>query len=1525
MKIVEFKVLSPEDIRRISHVEIKNAKTFHKGLPCEYGLLDARMGTCSKSVPCATCKSYIEECPGHYGHIELPVPVYNISFLSHTVKILNAVCCFCSRLLLSSVNEPNIHHNIDDSQERVAHFKNITLRLKSVRQCKHCLRKLPKYRKKGDLIFETWPSPTKNESTHDLEEEKARQRTFLPVHAYKILSKISDKDVNTLQIKNRPEFFLQWNILAPPVSIRPSALQNASTQTRSHDDLTWLLYHIIKKKNEFKIRNEKFLHSETEFSELVLKLNLAVARLVKNDITGYNRASSRSGQLFKSLQDRIKGKRGRIRHDCMGKRVNNSARAVITPSAMINPDEIGIPKKVACALIIEERVHSLNFHRLHNYISKGPCTSSKPGIKYFKLDDGSEVQFRFVWNYQSNVLKKNFKIRSIVAFGRSLESGDYVVMNRHPSLHKKSMMAHCVKVVEGNSILLNLSTTSSYNADFDGDEMNVHCVSSLEAQSELREIMSVSQQVMNAANNSPALGVIFDSLLGLFQMTRLASRPENPLLLRWEDACQIWSQMNNRFDQISKRQETITVHSCLSSLFPKNFTYVDKGIVIEKGEFKAGVLTSQNIGNKKNSLIHNFHLLFGGAKTCELLGDMQRVGNYFLTRLHGATVGLDDVHLSSTSEKKMSTLVQKSIQAINQETSLQGSDENEIFESINHFVVGAVENFEDQCEKENPDNNIRLMRMAGSKGNLMNHQQMTCFVGQQHLSSGRAGKGYSLLPSICKEDTIFKNCESFGFIQNSFLTGLNPHELFFHMMSGRQGLVDTAVKTATSGYMHRRLNKSLEDISILPDGSAWFGDTCIQTSYGGDSMDGAKIHYVFVPRSFQVPSFLQHLYSQLTSFFVQFTETNYQLFEKEQKSIHIAVPSMIYLATNCKSDETLVFEDQKNIEFYFSSLPYALQWFLLWKISRNQVSRRLLNRLSYLYDQARVEGGEMVGTLAAQSCSQPATQMTLNTFHFAGKNFKEVEQGIPRLQQLFSISKGTKNLGFFSRSRNKSSNFDVKKLAYQSIRNFVENVSIGLYNTYQTIDLTIAMTRMFIYCYNDNDSWLCPFFSDSEKVLQTPVVVIKWSKDTPFNVKKKIFCNFKKEEVFLFGIPETSVLLFQNTTLPNLIENCKKIKRLCNSKLQGISSIKGIQKTKRHTLNNTIDGFYANGNTSLSTILQIPNIDKNCIFFDSFNIVYNLFGIESALQYLFFSILKVFQKNSSYTDPRHIMLLVDFMGHTGRPCPLNRHGFKSLRGKGALNNATFEQPLDRIRTACIFYQKEKLDKVSECILAGQLFNGGTSAEHTKPITEEEMSSPCPEEKYNNCEETWLPPMNNSINLPQWTFEHSSEFNLDFSASIGKQCELTSHEPLTPLLPMSKVYNKLRQQKTNYRQIDNDVSTLSCKISKQILAVQPKKILFDGELQNTHLRTSSLQHQFSPIYTPASPTYTPVSPFYTPASPFYTPASPTYTPASPTYTPASPTYTPASPTYNPASPIYTPASPIYTPASPTYNPASPTNV
>ncbi|KHO53419.1 MAG: DNA-directed RNA polymerase [archaeon GW2011_AR11] len=835
IKSVSFSVLSPQMVKKMSSAKIVTPELYDKeGYPVDGGLMDIRMGVIDPGLRCKTCGARLKECIGHFGYIELARPVMHIKFTPVIITILKSSCKDCGRILIPDNKISKIREQLDQVEkemgieERRKKIKEVVSLMKTAAKCPHCKAKQGKI--------------TLQKPTTLIEDEKR----ISPIEIRARLEKVTDEDAQLFGINAphvRPEWMIITVLAIPPVTMRPSI--TLETGERSEDDLTHKIGDIVR------INQRLFENINAGAPEIIVEdlwdlLQYHITTYFDNDVAQLPPARHRSGQPLKTLTERIKSKEGRIRHNLAGKRTNFSARTVISPDPMLELNEVGVPLIVAMKLTVPERVNEWNMAYLKKFIEKGP--EEYPGANYIIRPDGKKKKITSETKEASlEELQPGYTVE------RHLMDGDVAVFNRQPSLHRMSMMCHRVKVLPGRTLRLNPAVCTPYNADFDGDEMNLHIPQTEESRAEAEILMEVQTQVVSPRYGLSIIGCIQDAISGNYLLTKYFS------YARQEAIDLLMAVGITDFGKLPRKQ-TVSGKEIFSVLLPEDFNFKgtsrtadesgSNDVLIENGKLVKGCMDKNSLGEEEGLMLRNIHQQYGKDFALDILGKMFRLGIEVLFR-SGFTAALADTDLPEPAQLRVrETLdnaqreVENFIQSYQQGTmeSYPGKTLAETLELRILEVLNKARNETGDIVAKHAKKNSHTMIMAasGSRGNLLNLAQMAACVGQQALRGRRIDKGYENRTLSCYRENDL-NSDARGFVRNGFKSGLTPQEFFFQAMTGRDSLMDTALRTPKSGYLYRRLANALQDIKVE------YGNTVrdaskkiVQFQYGEDGIDVSR-------------------------------------------------------------------------------------------------------------------------------------------------------------------------------------------------------------------------------------------------------------------------------------------------------------------------------------------------------------------------------------------------------------------------------------------------------------------------------------------------------------------------------------------------------------------------------------------------------------------------------------------------------------------------------------------------------------
>ncbi|MBE6487533.1 MAG: DNA-directed RNA polymerase subunit A' [Methanosphaera stadtmanae] len=841
---IDFGLMSPETIRKMSVTKIVTPDTYDEdGYPIEAGLMDPRLGVIDPGLKCRTCGSKGGDCQGHFGHINFARPVIHVGFADTIHKILRSTCRSCGRVLLNDTEKALYK---DKLENKLANGEDISQLLKQIHvaakkeKCPHCeeVQEEIKIDKPISIV----------EGNYKLTASEVRER----------LENIPEDDYIYVGINKevaRPEWMVLTVLPVPPVTVRPSI--TLETGERSEDDLTHKLVDILRINQRLK-ENMEAGAPQLIVEDLWELLQYHVTTYFDNEASGVPPARHRSGRPLKTLAQRLKGKEGRFRSNLAGKRVNFSARTVISPDPNLSINEVGVPEMIAKEITVPITVTEWNIDKMKEYIKNG--SNVHPGANYIIRPDGRKIR---VYDETKETAMENLEPGYIVE--RHIIDGDIVLFNRQPSLHRMSMMAHEVRVLPYKTFRLNLCVCPPYNADFDGDEMNMHVFQTPEARAEANDIMKVQEHILSPRYGGPIIGAIHDHITGAYLLTH------KDTVFEEDKALQIVKR--SKMPLPEAKGEPWTGKEIFSLLLPDKLNLVYKAeicrkceeckaenceydayVVISNGQLLQGVVDDKGYGSGSGKILDAIVKQFGASEARYFLDHATKLAVFGGVMQRGFTTGTADEEIPREAEERIAEQLEKSNQQVEnliqvyedgELEALPGRSLRETLEMKIMQVLGEARDSTGVIAERyfSNSNSAVIMALTGARGSMLNLTQIATCVGQQAVRGGRINRGYidRTLPHFHKGDV---GAKASGFVNSSYKHGLDPLEFFFHAMGGREGLVDTAIRTAQSGYMQRRLVNALHDLSVHEDGTVRDNNgVIVQFKYGEDGINPARSDY----------------------------------------------------------------------------------------------------------------------------------------------------------------------------------------------------------------------------------------------------------------------------------------------------------------------------------------------------------------------------------------------------------------------------------------------------------------------------------------------------------------------------------------------------------------------------------------------------------------------------------------------------------------------------------------------------------
>ncbi len=1417
---IQFSILSPDEIRKGSVANITSRDTYVNNKPVIGGLFDPRMGVLDPGLICPTDGHDYMHTPGYFGHIELARPIFYIQYLNTILKLLRCLCIKCSKLLISKTKNRRVL-----SLTARKRWEYVFPRASKVQRCGNdtcdgCGTKQPKkiYKEGLATLIAEWDNIEGIENDEEGKDKLIMRLT--PEIVLKIFRRISDEDVSFMGFSptfSRPNWMICQVLAVPPPAVRPSVKHDA--QQRSEDDISHIIVNIIKANKTLQDKLQQNASSKV-IDDWTTVLQYYCATMIDNRIPGVASVAQRSGRALKSIKERLVGKSGRVRGNLMGKRVDYSARSVITPDANIGIQELGIPLKVAENITFPEVVNKRNKAFLTKLVLNGP--DNYPGAKILERREGDSISLRYVD-------RKSLELQDGDIVHRHMLDGDPVLFNRQPTLHRMSMMCHFAKVLmKGDTFRLNVADTKPYNADFDGDEMNLHGPQDYESQSELKNLAAVARQIISPANNKPIIGIFQASLLGSFRFTR----PNIHFTTR--DAMNLLMAFNNVNPKMFADVEgLITNFEILSQILPpmtakfpnsqfepgENRSTSNNIINIVNGKYIRGQLDKGALGGGSKGMIQSIFNDFGFIASADFIDNLQNIITEYM-KLSAYSVGISDLIADSATNDQIAQAIVQKKQAVEDlidqthigvfENNTGKTNEIEFETQVNAILNKAQEQAGKIGRKSlDKDNRFVIMVTAGSKGSTLNISQMVALVGQQNVDGKRIPYGFEnrTLPHYSKFDD---SPEARGFVESSYIQGLTPTELYFHAMGGRTGLIDTAVKTSTTGYIQRRLVKGLEDLHVCYDMTVRNNKgKIIQFKYGDDGIDPTKVENIPLPLpTMTLEDIYAHFQPPGDDLSDRIVTTNYtkgaikrmpkqkdMLIKKTKEVIDFAIKSRDRLVKNVfKHTNNIVIhipvhftrimnnvQNQLNLqsnsmvnitpleayrlidnayselrgihyapptELFRVAYTYYLSPRELLTVRRfnRKALTLLLATITTNYKKAIVNPGEMVGMIAAQSIGEPTTQMTLNTFHFAGVASKSnVTRGVPRIEEVLSLSENPKNPSITVYLKNKDKeNIERAQelkyaLEYTSLKEVTETVSVCFDPDHLNTLIEEDKPLMEEYAQFQKMAAECAGIEDDEDNTQS-----KWIVRFELNKEAMLDKNISMDDIHFalrYSYKESVSCVYSDFNANKLVLRVRLSEALTSSKKKSLDQSDQIYMLKNlqlNMLNNIIlrgvknipkvilrksvdevtmeDGNYTQRDswvldtvgTNLRDVLTITDIDMSRTYTNDIQEVFRTLGIEAARQSIFNELEEALDFAGTYINYHHLSILCDRMTATRKMVSIFRHGINN-DDIGPVAKASFEETPEMFLRAARHAELDPVTGVSANVMCGQEGYFGTGS------------------------------------------------------------------------------------------------------------------------------------------------------------------------------------------------------------------------
>ena len=1408
---IQFGVLSPSDIAKLSVIECNNPLLYveNTDIPYNYGSVDPHLGVNQKKFRCPTCKNEMEQCPGHFGYIRLNFPIFHIGFFKKIIEILRCICKNCSRVLIPEEVKPSLRITASKikklSSSRKKNFLSQIYKIcEKIKICPCCgalngkikhiqggigptiivheldkkdVEKMEekngeekKYKRKYESAAILYFQKNKSKLNANIKKEDnidnycnnyynpSSQKILLELtssHVYNLFSHISPEDIIFFGMdgeNSSPLDLLLQYVIVPPLPIRPTIQMGTGDNTTNEDDLTIKISQMICLNNSL---NQFITEGKGETYKLMEDLNTLQsyhAYYIDSNTKGVNKNIVDKKQI-KSLCTRLKGKKGRFRQNLNAKRVDFSGRTVISPDPNLCIDQLGIPIYMALNLTYPERVNAQNIKRLKKAIMNG--RDKYPGANNIITNNG-KTRILLSNNINREQKCNELKIGDIVE--RHIIDGDIVLFNRQPSLHRVSIMALRAKMLPWRTLRFNVSDCTPFNADFDGDEMNLHVPQTEEAKSEASFLMNIIKNIQSPKLGEPLVASTQDFLLVCHLITQKDYFLDRTHFIRY---CTFFNDAKEKVDipppTILKPKELWTGKQLFSVILKPNknynlivnlknklkfFSLNDKSIdpfkcpkdgyvLIRNSQLLTGIINKETIGNgNKKGLIFALIKDCGNLECAKFLVRISKFCSRWICD-YGVSYGLGDITPGKDLIKSKQIEIDKSFKDCDIEIKKYNNGEIKIEPGLNmdqtleSNLIKRLDKVRSNLGKtlinNLPKTNSALrMATSGSKGSETNLCQMIMCLGQQIVNGKRIQNSF-INRSLPHFEEFSKYPLSKGFISHSFYEGLDATEFFFHTIGGRENLAEQAVRTPESGYMQRRLMKALEDLTVQYNNTVTVSNgEIIEFLYGDDGIEPISADIegktVYLPRLWD---FICSKYP-IKEYNDKILDTN-QIKNKVEKYINKCPEKEKEIREKFSKEIIDFFNDKINlIEKSKKSFSNMNENVInnICSIGENQLEK-FFEELWIKYLKAKISPGEAVGAVAAQSLGEPTTQMTLKAFHFAGVGSVNITLGMPRITEIINNSQNISTPIIYANLIK-----DKDEISAKIIKGRIETIKLNRICKY--IKEVISPEGCYIKIKLDKEYIDSCFLDISYEKIKEALLSNKKKLNSKLkenhieivDVKKKCGPDDNKassldQKRLIIRPPETNrnYLYF---SLEILMKNLPEII------VSGISTVNRVVITEKEIEKKEDDNKKENENTKkkeklysltvegkgLLEVLQTEGINYIKTKSNDIEEISKVLGIEAARSSIIYELNYTYGNHGLHIDIRHLGLVSDLMTFKGTVLGFQRFGMLKMKDSVFLQSS-FERTKDILFDAATYGKVENLLGVSESIIVGKTIPTGT--------------------------------------------------------------------------------------------------------------------------------------------------------------------------------------------------------------------------
>uniref|UniRef100_A0A6C0JQ45 DNA-directed RNA polymerase n=1 Tax=viral metagenome TaxID=1070528 RepID=A0A6C0JQ45_9ZZZZ len=1202
-------------------------------------IYDKHMGTCDRGIRCETCSFDWEKCIGGYGSIKLPIPYY---FPQNSKCIINVLQFFCSSCYVFLLNDTELRSFKIKSLDKVE--RNCVCGGKNI---------IISEKKTSALDKKKWDTEFLDKKLNIL--DVIDIKNILDNIFIKYTNNIKmAKDLKLLGLPSDPSTLLNYILLVVPVYIRPYLMKD--DQYLHNNDLSTIYSSIIKETYK-KIPNQKNIYEKLE-----MLLTQKKSKPLPN-----------SSKIPQSFQDRIQGKEGIITSNINGKRVDHSSRANITGYPNGKLGYIGVPEVMIQKMVILVPFTLINHEEISEWMTVHKSTRiKKKNGNYFRITDKTK----------NNIISKLEKGDFIE---RRLEENDIILFNRQPSLRPESIIAKRVNIIKNcNTFRLPLPCTTPLNADFDGDECNVHILQDLMARIECIELMNPAEQIISSQKGIPIITPVQDSLIGSYLITLPTTCVTKEFVYNMvislglvpfelDRKIRMWNKINKK--TLCTFDTTFSGKFLYSLMFDATFNFKCFEFVIECGIIKdnSRPITKSILCSGVESIVHDYVFQIGSQKTCELMDNIQTLTNLFLS-IYGFSVGLDSCNTDKIIEN------------------------NDFYNEDNiNSCLGIIEN---KMKRNGKETNLIQIINSGAKASFINIVQITQIVGQQSIDSTLVKNEMKTCRSLPCFIPRKKDIKNSGFVISSFFEGLTKYENIMHCKAGRRGVADSVTKVSESGYLTKKISKFLEDIVIEFDLSVRHNVSkeIIQFKFGSDGLNPQKL-----PSKNGNKNFLS--YQELKRF---------QIYGSIEKQIAL----LLFYLDKCTFGLTLP-------NFLNDELKCNL--FNLIELNKDEPDNdwdkvELGTHFNQIVAKRLFEPGCPIGLICGTNFGEISSQLLLKSFHHSGIKSKDISGGIKRLTQLLSRSTGSSfenvvivgqieddTYDFFQDLLINTEDIELKKI----LKVYMKNSCEYWLNSIKNVTFS-DFVNYSIYGLENNLIGGIPILIDNS-ILEYEFITIPLNISIKYDINTDFMENY--DEIDLEYLKNkisnyvTSLEIPFNIYIQNemgsryeivLVVKCliNKIPEI-DKQILSFCIVDGQIKNYELEFNENLQHYeVVIKGTSLMTVLGLDFINtKHTYSVDPFENI-KVFGIEGARKSLFNEIINVLKFDGADIDKRYISLICDMMCKNGNIVSISNID-------GVLTNCLFEKEIKKLNHNSILRSIDNCKSVESCVFTGQICRMGT--------------------------------------------------------------------------------------------------------------------------------------------------------------------------------------------------------------------------